>query len=75
VRLRGGLHYRSPGTLRYLGPDPILRRTFAPESWRTVATLGASFFAEHMGHALSLDIDSRDVFEGPDLSFGIVWRF
>jgi len=75
VRLRGGLHYRSPGTLRYLGPDPTLRRTFAEESWRTAATLGASFRVEHMGHALSLDIDSRDVFEGPNLSFGIVWRF
>src|SRR6185295_2067262 len=65
VRLRGGLHYRSPGTLRYLGPDPILRRTFAQESWRTVAALGASFFTEHMGHAISFDVDARDVFEGP----------
>jgi hypothetical protein len=75
VRLRGGLHYRSPGTLHYIGPDPILRRTFTQESWRTVAALGASFFTEHMGHAVSLDVDARDVFEGPDLSFGIVWRF
>ena len=75
VRLRGGLHYRSPGTLRYLGPDPILRRTFAQESWRTVASLGASLFAEHFGNALRLDVDVRDVFEGPDLSFGVVWRF
>jgi hypothetical protein len=75
VRLRGGLHYRSPGTLRYVGPDPILRRTFAQESWRTVASLGASLFGEHFGHALRFDVDVRDVFEGPDLSFGVVWRF
>jgi hypothetical protein len=75
VRLRGGLHYRSPGTLRYVGADPILRRTFAQESWRTVASLGASLFGEHFGNALRFDVDVRDVFEGPDLSFGVVWRF
>jgi hypothetical protein len=75
VRLRGGLHYRSPGTLRYVGPDPVLRQTFAPESWRTVASLGASLLAEHFNHALRFDVDVRDVFEGPDLSFGVVWRF
>ena len=38
VKLRGGLHYRSPGTLRYEGTDPIAARAFAPGSWRTVAT-------------------------------------
>jgi hypothetical protein len=75
VRLRGGLHYRSPGTLRYSGPDSLATQAFAGESWRTVATLGASFFAEHMNNALRLDVDSRDVVNGPDLSFGIVWRF
>lgn len=75
VRFRGGLHYRSPGTLRYVGSDLILRRTFAPESWRTVASLGASFFTEHYGNALRLDFDVRDVFEGPNFSFGVVWRF
>jgi len=75
VRLRGGLHYRSPGTLRYLGPDPVLRRTFPQESWRTVASLGASLMAEHFGNALRFDVDVRDAFEGPDLSFGLVWRF
>ena len=75
VRLRGGLHYRSPGTLRYLGPDPVMRRTFPQESWRTVASLGASLMAEHFGNALRFDVDVRDVFEGPDMSFGVVWRF
>jgi hypothetical protein len=75
VRMRGGLHYRSPGTLHYVGPDPILRRTFTQGSWRTVASLGASLMAEHFGNALRLDVDVRDVFEGPDLSFGITWRF
>ena len=75
VRLRGGLHYRSPGTLRYVGPDPALRRTFAQESWRTVASLGASLLAEHFGHALRFDVDVRDIFEGPNLSFGVTWRF
>jgi hypothetical protein len=75
VRLRGGLSYRSPGTLGYSGPDPAAAQAFAPGSWRTVATLGASFFAEHMGQALRFDVDSRDVVNGPDLSFGIVWRF
>ncbi len=75
VRLRGGLQYRSPGTLHYSGPDPVAAQAFAGGSWRTVATLGASFFAEHMSNALRLDLDSRDVVNGPDLSFGIVWRF
>jgi hypothetical protein len=75
VHFRGGLHYRSPGTLHYVGPDPVLRRTFAQGSWRTVSTLGASLMAEHFGNALRLDLDVRDVFDGPDLSFGVVWRF
>jgi hypothetical protein len=75
VRLRGGLSYRSPGTLGYSGPDPVAAQAFVPGSWRTVVTLGASFFAEHMGQALRFDVDSRDVVSGPDLSFGIVWRF
>jgi hypothetical protein len=75
VRLRGGLQYRSPGTLHYAGPDTAAAQAFAAGNWRTVATLGASFLAEHMGNALRLDIDSRDVVSGPDLSFGIVWRF
>jgi hypothetical protein len=75
VRLRGGLHYRSPGTLRYEGVDPIAARAFAPGAWKTVATIGASLFAEYFGNGIRLDLDSRDVFDGPDLSFGIVWRF
>jgi len=75
VRLRGGLHYRSPGTLLYEGVDPLAAQAFAPRSWRTVATLGASFFAEYFGNALRLDLDSRNVFDGPELSFGIAWRF
>jgi hypothetical protein len=75
VRLRGGLHYRSPGTLRYEGSDPMAARSFAPGAWKTVATVGASIFAEYFGNGISLDLDSRDVFGGPDLSFGIVWRF
>jgi hypothetical protein len=75
VRLRGGLHYRSPGTLRYEGADEATARAFAPGSWRTVATFGASFFAEYFGDGIRLDLDSRDVLHGPELSFGIVWRF
>jgi hypothetical protein len=75
VRLRGGLHYRSPGTLLYEGADPVAARAFSRQSWRTVATLGASIFAEHFANALRLDLDSRNVFDGPELSFGIVWRF
>ena len=75
VKLRGGLHYRSPGTLQYEGANPIAARTFAPGSWKTVVTFGASFFAEYFGNGIRLDIDSRDVLDGPDLSFGVVWRF
>ncbi|HEY6548726.1 MAG TPA: hypothetical protein VI589_12515, partial [Vicinamibacteria bacterium] len=75
VRLRGGLHYRSAGTLQYEGTDPVAARAFAPGTWKTVATLGASLFSEYFGNGIRLDLDSRNVFEGPDLSFGIVWRF
>jgi hypothetical protein len=75
VKLRGGLHYRSPGTLAYEGTDPALARAFGPGNWRTVGTLGASFLAEYYGNGIRLDIDSRDLVHGPDLSFGIVWRF
>jgi hypothetical protein len=75
VKIRGGLHHRSAGTLRYGGTDPVLARTFAGDQWETVATLGGSFFSEYFGHALRLDIDSKDLFHGPDLSFGLVFRF
>ena len=75
MKLRGGLHYRSAGRLGYEGTDPIAARAFAPGSWKTIATVGASLFAEYFGNGIRLDIDSRDVFGGPDLSFGIVWRF
>jgi len=75
IKLRAGIHYRSPGTLRYAGADALLARAFAPGGWRAVATLGASFFAEHFRNALRLDLDARDVIEGPELSFGVVWRF
>ncbi len=75
VKLRGGLHYRSPGTLLYEGEDPVAAHAFAPGSWQTVATLGASLFGEYYGKAVRFDLDSRDVVHGPDLSFGIVVRF
>jgi hypothetical protein len=75
VRVRGGLQYVSPGTLRYEGADPTTRQAFTPTHYRTVVGLGASFSSEHFGNALRLDIDSRDLVEGPQLSFGIVWRF
>lgn len=75
VKLRAGLHYESPGTLRYEGSEPALRDAFRRRSWRTTVTLGASLFAEHFGNALRIDLDSRDVLEGPGLSAGVVWRF
>jgi hypothetical protein len=75
VKLRGGLHYRSPGTLGYEGTDPVAAQASGPGNWRTVATFGASFFTEYLGNGIRLDLDSRDLLEGPDLSFGIVWRF
>jgi hypothetical protein len=75
VRVRAGVHYQAPGTLGYEGLDPARRLAFADRSWRTVATLGASFVSEYSGNGLRLDVDSRDVFEGPELSFGIAWRF
>jgi hypothetical protein len=67
VKLRAGL--------RYGGSDPVLARAFSPTQWRTVFSVGGSFFAEYLGNAVRLDVDSKDLFEGPALSFGIVWRF
>ncbi len=75
VRVRGGLHYRSSGALRYGGADPALAQAFATDEWETILTAGGSFFSEYFGHAIRLDIDSRDLLHGPDLSFGIVFRF
>lgn len=75
VRLRAGLHYRSPGTLRYSGAEPALAAAFTPTPWRTVMSVGGSFLAEYFGNAVRLDLDSKDLFDGPALSFGIVWRF
>jgi hypothetical protein len=75
VRLRGGLNYRSAGSLRYAGADAMLAQAFDHDAWETAASLGGSFFAEHFGHALRIDVDSRDLFQGPDLSFGLVFRF
>jgi hypothetical protein len=75
VALRGGIHGRSPGTLGYEGDDPVAAAAFAAGHWRTVATLGASFLTEHFGKALRLDLDARDLLDGPDLSFGMAFRF
>jgi len=75
LKVRGGLQYLSPGTLVYTGADPVLQDTFGVRSWRGVASLGASFFAEYFGKALRFDIDSKDLFQGPQLSFGVVLRF
>jgi hypothetical protein len=74
-KVRAGLHYRSPGTLRYEGSDPTLGAAFGRRPWRTVAAAGVSFFSEYFDSAIRLDVDARDLFDGPDLSFGIVWRF
>ena len=30
---------------------------------------------EHFGKALRLDVDAKDLFDGPELSFGMAWRF
>jgi hypothetical protein len=75
VRLRGGLFFRPPGTLVYEGDDAGAAATFGGSEWHTVTTLGASFVTEHFGNALRVDIDSRDLLDGPELSVGIVWRF
>lgn len=75
VKLRAGLQYLSPGTLVYSGSDAVLEQAFGTRPWRAVASFGASFFAEYFGRALRLDLDSKDLFDGPALSFGIVWRF
>ncbi len=75
IKLRAGLHYQSPGTLRYRGEDPALAAAFTGQRRTTVFTLGGSLFAEHFGNALRFDVDARDVLDGPDLSFGVVWRF
>jgi hypothetical protein len=75
AKLRGGVYYRSPGVLRYEGEDPALARAYREHSWETVATMGASFLGEYFGHALRLDLDARNVFDGPDISFGLVFRF
>jgi hypothetical protein len=75
VSLRGGLAFRPPGTLVYEGEDEAASAAFRSGTWRTVTSLGASFVTEHFGNALRFDVDSRDLFDGPELSFGIVWRF
>jgi hypothetical protein len=75
VKLRGGIHHQASGTLRYRGTDPGAAAAFPDLLGRTVAALGGSFFAEYFGNALRLDVDSRDLLRGPELSFGIVWRF
>jgi hypothetical protein len=64
VRLRGGLHYRSPGTLRYLGPTrccagPSPRRA-GGRSRRSAPRYGGA-----LRQRAPLDVDVRDVFEGP----------
>jgi hypothetical protein len=75
VKVRAGLHYQSPGTLRYEGDDPTLAAAFTGQRRQVIFTLGGSLFAEHFGNALRFDLDSRNVLGGPDLSFGVVWRF
>jgi long-chain fatty acid transport protein len=75
VKVRAGLHYQSPGTLRYAGDDPDLAAAFTSQRRLVVFTLGGSLFAEHFGNALRFDLDARDVLDGPALSFGVVWRF
>ncbi len=75
VRLRGGLHYRSSGSLRYAGANAALAQAFDHDPWETAGSLGGSFSTEYSGHALRIDVDSRNVLDGPDLSFGLVFRF
>jgi hypothetical protein len=75
VRLRGGVHYRSPGTLQYGGPDDAVAHVFNQEDWETVFTLGGSIFSEYFGHAFRLDVDAKNVFHGPEMSVGLVFRF
>jgi hypothetical protein len=75
VKVRGGIHYLSPGTLQYGGADDALARAFNQNDWETVATLGGSIFSEYFGTALRLDIDAKNLFHGPELSFGLVFRF
>lgn len=75
VKLRAGIHYQSPGTLRYVGDDPWALAAFTAGRWRTVYSLGGSFMTEHFGKAVRLDLDAKDLFDGPELSFGMAWRF
>jgi hypothetical protein len=75
VKFRAGVHYQSPGTLRYQGGDGALAAAFTGQRRQTVFTLGGSLFAEHFGNAIRLDLDALDVLGGPGLSFGVVWRF
>jgi hypothetical protein len=74
-KLRGGVHYRSAGVLTYRGADPSLAAAFPGALGRAVGSLGASFLAEYFGRALRFDVDSADLLEGPELSFGVVFRF
>ena len=75
VRLRAGIHHRSPGTLRYQGPDPVAAQAFTNRRWHTATALGGSFYTEHFDNALRLDVDARDLFDRRELSFGVAWRF
>jgi hypothetical protein len=75
VRARAGIRGRSPGSLRYVGSDPVLARAFPGGDWDTVLTLGGSYVGEYLGRAIRLDLDSTDLLDGPRLSFGVAVRF
>ena len=42
LQLRGGLHWRAAGTLRYVGADAVERASFVGAERGVVAALGAS---------------------------------
>jgi hypothetical protein len=75
VKLRAGLHYQSPGTLRYGGEDPTALAAFTAGRWHAAYSLGGSFMTEHFGKAVRLDLDAKDLFDGPEISFGVALRF
>jgi hypothetical protein len=75
VRLRAGVHYQAPGTLRYDGTDPVAVQAFPNRRWHAAAAFGGSFYTEHFANAIRLDVDARDVFDQRTLSVGLAWRF
>jgi hypothetical protein len=67
--VRGGIHSQAPGSLAYVGRDPIERGTFVGTSRRLLGSAGFSLVAPH-----SLALDVGTVFGGDRTVFSVGGR-